>query len=111
MEWKTFEEVNKDKNLGDLVYISDGEKVWFSYLRPLQESKHLRWGKIPLPEPHKIEESLKPCPFCGSDQITKLGRLAQSHNIEYVFCPCCLAEGPKGQFIKHSWNKRYKDEN
>jgi Lar family restriction alleviation protein len=59
-----------------------------------------------------MKEELKPCPFCGSNDLD-LCYVPKSH---WVSCNVCNAEGPNGNYstVKKAiaaWNKRIGDGN
>lgn len=52
------------------------------------------------------EEELRPCPFCGSTDLT-VRRLPTQ-----VFCTVCGAEGPQGEMVHEAmvlWNNRTEE--
>lgn len=50
--------------------------------------------------------TLKPCPFCGSEEL--------SSEQDYIFCLKCQAVGPDQEFTGQApfdgWNERAKEE-
>ena len=47
------------------------------------------------------EQKLKPCPFCGSDDLTDQD--------DYIVCKACNAYGPTADInetIEDAWNRR-----
>lgn len=55
---------------------------------------------------------LKPCPFCGSDDVY-VPMTDSRIDWYFVWCPGCCFAGPgrtKGQDAIEAWNRRAKDE-
>ena len=55
---------------------------------------------------NRVNNNLKPCPFCGSNNVSKLEGIC---NYYYVKCLACSCIGPKHDSRRQSvkaWNKR-----
>ena len=67
-----------------------------------------------------MSDELKPCPFCGADEIEGCGEATWSQPAKWLYCTCCLAQGPRilmnrGEDldvfmsrVKADWNQRYQ---
>ena len=68
----------------------------------------------------EIGDELKPCPFCGADEIEDWGEATWSQPAKWMYCTCCQAQGPRilmnrGEDldvfmsrVKADWNQRYQ---
>ena len=67
-----------------------------------------------------MSDELKPCPFCGADEIEDWGEATWSQPAKWMYCTCCQAQGPRilmnrGEDldvfmsrVKADWNQRYQ---
>lgn len=53
---------------------------------------------------------LKPCPFCGSTNLTIIGS-CWGDNKESVSCSDCESSGPMSENVVDAWNTRYNEKN
>lgn len=51
-----------------------------------------------------MSEKLKPCPFCGGDDVNTEGRTEKLQ--KQMFCWTCGASGPHPAYDEASWNHR-----
>lgn len=68
-----------------------------------------------------MSEELKPCPFCGADEIEDWGEATWSRPAKWMYCTCCHARGPRAimdrdeegdafmERVRAEWNARPED--
>lgn len=90
--------------LASLAVLGLNLKLYTEILKDRSQDRRQALTKAPQTGANQMsatEQKLKPCPFCGSDDLTDQD--------DYIVCKACNAYGPTADInetIEDAWNRR-----